>query len=159
LDFGLGIVACFGLGGRDIPDGFEQAAGVEPVDPFEGGELDGLERPPRPPPMDHLSLEQAVDRLGQSIVVAVADAADGWLDTGLGEPLGVAQSKVLRAPVAGMHEAAALEGTALVQGLLQSVEHEGGIGGSGDPPTDDAAGEDVDHESDHCRSQTKSRRR
>jgi hypothetical protein len=39
----LGIVARFGFSGRDIPDGFEQAAGVEPVNPCEGGELDGLE--------------------------------------------------------------------------------------------------------------------
>lgn len=46
-----------------------------------------------------------------------------------------------------MHEAAALEGTALVQRLLQSIENEGGVGGSRDPPADDAAGEDVDHES------------
>lgn len=50
-------------------------------------------RPPRGAPrataMDHLGLEEAVDRLGQSIVVAVTDAADGRLDTGLGEPLRV----------------------------------------------------------------------
>jgi len=63
----LGIVARFGLGGRDIPDGFEQAAGVEPVDPFEGGELDGFERSPRATLMDDLGLEQADDRFGESI--------------------------------------------------------------------------------------------
>ena len=67
MHLGLGIVARFGLGGRDIPDRFEQAAGVEPIDPFECGELDGLEGTPRPTPMDHLGFEQAVDRLGQSI--------------------------------------------------------------------------------------------
>ena len=39
----LGVVARFGLGGRDVADGLEQAAVVEPVDPFEGGELDGFE--------------------------------------------------------------------------------------------------------------------
>ena len=43
MDLGLGRVARFGLGTRDIPDRVEQAAGVEPVAPFEGGELDGLE--------------------------------------------------------------------------------------------------------------------
>jgi hypothetical protein len=45
-----------------------------------------------------------------------------------------------------MHEPAALEGATLVQGLLQGIEHEGGAGGSRDPPADDAAGEDIDHE-------------
>ena len=57
---------------------------IEPIDPFEGGKLDGFETAPRPAPMDHLGLEQPVDRLGQGIVVAVADTADGGLDAGLG---------------------------------------------------------------------------
>ena len=97
---GLGIVACFSFGGRDIPDRFEQAAGIEPIDPFEGRELDGLERPPRAAPMDQLGFVEAVDRLGERVVVAVADAADGRLDAGLREPLGVADRQVLRASVA-----------------------------------------------------------
>ncbi len=122
MHLGLGIVARFSLGGRDIPDRFEQTTGVEPVDPFEGGELDGLERPPWSTPMDQFGFEQPVDRLGEGIVVAVADAADGRLDTGLGEPLGVADRQVLRAPIAMVHEPTTLVGTALVQGLLQSVE-------------------------------------
>ena len=57
MHLGLGIVTRFGLGGRDIPDGFEQTAGVEPVDPFEGGELDGLEAPPWAAPMDDFGFE------------------------------------------------------------------------------------------------------
>ena len=89
--------SCFGLGGKDSPDRFKQAAGVEPVDPFEGGELDGLERPPRAASMDHLGLVQAVVRLGQR---AVADASDGRLGTSCGEALGVAQRKGSRTPVA-----------------------------------------------------------
>ena len=44
---------------------------------------------PRAAPMDDLGLEQAVDRLGERVVVAVADAADGGLDASLGQPLGV----------------------------------------------------------------------
>ena len=39
---------------------------VEPVDPFEGGELDGLERAPGPAPADDLGLVEAVDRLGRA---------------------------------------------------------------------------------------------
>ena len=62
---------------------------VEPVDPFEAGELDGFERPPGPAPVDHLGLVEAVDGLGQRVVVAVADTADGRLDAGFGQALGV----------------------------------------------------------------------
>ena len=91
-------VARLNLGGRHVADGFEQAAGIEPVDPFEGGELDRLEGPPWPAPMDHLDLEQTVDRLGQGVVVAVPDAADRGLAPRLRQPLRVAQGEVLRAP-------------------------------------------------------------
>ena len=63
----LGVVAVFGLGGRDVADGLEQAAGVEPVDPFEGGDLDGLEAAPWPEPADDLGLKQADHRLGERV--------------------------------------------------------------------------------------------
>ncbi len=43
--------------------------------------------------MDDLGLVEAVDRLGESVVVAVADAADGGLDAGLGQALGVADAE------------------------------------------------------------------
>jgi hypothetical protein len=48
---------------------------VEPVDPFERGELDGFERPPGATSVDHFCLVKAIDRLGQSIVIAVANEA------------------------------------------------------------------------------------
>jgi len=127
LDLGFGIVTGFGLGGRDISDWFEQTTGIEPVDPFEGSELDGYDRPPRAASMDHLGFEQAVDRLGQRVVLAVADAADGRLDARLRQPLGVADRQVLRDPVAMMHEPTTLVGTTLVQGLLQGIQHEGSV--------------------------------
>ena len=44
----LSIVARFSLGGRDVSDRFEQPSVVEPVDPFQGGELNGLEVAPGP---------------------------------------------------------------------------------------------------------------
>jgi hypothetical protein len=47
-------------------------------------------------PVNDLCLVEAVDRFGESIVVAVADAADGRLDTGLCKPLGVSNADVLR---------------------------------------------------------------
>ena len=68
MRLGLGIIARFRLGGRDIADWFEQPAVAEPVDPFERGELNRLEAAPWPAPVDHLGLEQAVDRLGERIV-------------------------------------------------------------------------------------------
>lgn len=95
----MGIIACFRLGGRDIADGFEQPSVIEPIYPFQGGVLDGLERAPRPTPMDHLGLEQADDRLRQRVIVRIADAADGRFDAGLSEALGVADADVLRAAV------------------------------------------------------------
>ena len=90
------MVARFGLGGRYVADGFEETAVVVPGDPLESGVLHCLEAPPWSSPMDHLGLEQADDRLRQSIVVGVTDAAHGGLDPGLGQPLRVAQRKILR---------------------------------------------------------------
>ena len=39
--------------------------------------------------MDHLGLVEADDGFSQSVIVRVAPAADGRLNTRLGEPLGV----------------------------------------------------------------------
>jgi hypothetical protein len=39
----LRIVARFSLGRRDIFDRLQQSSMIEPVDPFERGELDGLQ--------------------------------------------------------------------------------------------------------------------
>lgn len=54
--------------------------------------------------MDDLRLEQAVDGLREGIVVAVADAADGRLNPGLGEAFRVLDRQILRAPVGMIHE-------------------------------------------------------
>lgn len=61
---------------------------IEPVDPFEGRELDVGHRLPGAVAVDLLGLEQADRRLGQGVVVAVADAADRRVDAGLDEPGG-----------------------------------------------------------------------
>ena len=45
-------------------------------------------------------------------------------------------------------EAAAPDGPALVQGLLQSVQHEAGMSRAGDTPADDTPRKDVDDEGD-----------
>ena len=96
--------------------------------------------------MDHLGFVEAVDRLGESVVVAVADAADGRLDAGLGEPLGVADRDVLQAAVRVMNEPTVPDGTARVESLLQGIQHEAGMSGARDPPADGSTGEDIDDE-------------
>jgi hypothetical protein len=60
------------------------------------------------------------------VIVGVADSTDGGFDACLSEVLGVADAHVLRSTVRVTDEAAAGEGTALVQVLLQGVEHEVG---------------------------------
>jgi hypothetical protein len=47
-----------------------------------------------------------------------------------------------------MDEAAAPDGPALVQGLLQRVQHEAGVRRAGDTPADDAPRKDVDDKGD-----------
>ena len=77
IDVGRGsIILLFGFGRRDVADGLQQPTMVEPVDPFERGIFDCFEAAPWSTPVDHLSLVKAIDRLGQSVVIAIADAAD-----------------------------------------------------------------------------------
>lgn len=91
---------------------------VEPVDPFECGVFDGLEGSPRSSTMDHLGLVKAVNRLGQSVVLAIANATDRRLDPSLGETLGVLDGHVLRPAVAMMDEAAPMGQPAIMKCLL-----------------------------------------
>ena len=90
-DLKLGVVGGFRLGGRDVADGLEQTPVVEPVDPFERGELDRLEGAPWTTPVDHLGLEEADDGFSQGLVVGVANTAVRWLNPRLGEALGIAE--------------------------------------------------------------------
>lgn len=83
------------LGGWDHPDGFEQAAVVEPVDPLEHGELDVVDVTPRTVSADDLGLEQSDDRLSKGVVVRVAHGPDRGGDAGLAEPFGVGDRDVL----------------------------------------------------------------
>ena len=76
----LGIVGAFGLCGRDVSDRLKKAACVEPVDPMQGGKFDILDTAPRVAAMDHFGLVEAVDRLGERVVVGISDASDGRFD-------------------------------------------------------------------------------
>ena len=127
--FAGGIGICFGLSGRDVADGAQQAATIEPVvGPFEGGVFDGLERSPRAVPVDRLGLVKAVDRFGQRVVVAVADAAYRRIHPGFGRALGIFDRQVLDAAVAVTHETRSPGGLAGVYRLLQGIQNEAGMG-------------------------------
>ena len=97
-DLKLSIAGGFRLGGWDVADGLEHASIVEPANPFEGGELHGLERAPRTAPMDHLGLEEADDGFSQDIVVRIPDTANRRFDARLGETLGLLNRHVLSSP-------------------------------------------------------------
>ena len=85
----LDVVGGLELRGRNIAERLEETAIVEPIDPFENGELDGFATPPRAATVDDLGLEQRVDGFGKRVVVRVAFATDRGLYARLGEPLGV----------------------------------------------------------------------
>lgn len=141
-----GVVSLLGFGGRDIADRSHQAAVIEPVDPLERGELDSLEGSPRPTPMDDLGLVKPVDGLSEGIVVAVANAADGGFDPGFGEPLAVSNADVLRASVGMVHQTTAFDWSALVQGLLEGIEHEARMRRSRYAPANNPSGIGIDDE-------------
>lgn len=84
------VEVCFGFGWRDVPDGLEKTAVVEPVHPFERRVFHGFEAAPWAAAVDELGIEQAVDRLGQRVVITVANAADRRLDACFGKTFGVA---------------------------------------------------------------------
>ena len=70
------VEVCLSFRWRDVADGFEEAPVIEPVDPFEGGELHGFDVSPRASSMDHFGLVETVDALCQGVVLTVPDAAD-----------------------------------------------------------------------------------
>jgi len=88
----------FVLGRRHVADRFEQPPIVEPVNPFERRVLHRIVSSPRPATVDHLSLVEPDDGLGEGVVVGVAHTAD------LGDPLAVADRQVLTAAVAVVAE-------------------------------------------------------
>src|SRR5690606_1559643 len=105
----------------NITDRLKKALVIEPPDPFERGELDVFESSPRPPLADHFRFVEANHRFGEGIVVRVASAADGRLDAGFRQPLGVANGEILHAAVAVMNELLSLGFVAVPERLLKRV--------------------------------------
>ena len=69
------MVFCFGFCWRNISDGFEQAPAIEPIDPFQRCELDGLEGAPGSAAVDYFGLVKTIDGFGEGIVIGVSGAA------------------------------------------------------------------------------------
>lgn len=91
-----------------------QARGVEPVDPFQGRELDFFDGPPGPAGFDQFGLVGGVHGLCEGVVVGVADGADRPGDAQLGKAVRIGQRHVLGAAIRVVHES------------LPWVVHEGG---------------------------------
>ena len=64
----MSVVEVLGLHGRDVAAVLVEAAVVEPVDPFGGGVLDGVQGAPGTAGLDQFGLVEAVDGFGESIV-------------------------------------------------------------------------------------------
>ena len=113
---------------------------VKPGHPFEGGQFQSFFRFPRCPAVNQLGFVQAVDGLGQGVVVAVTATAHRGCNFGLCQPLGVANSDVLRPSVGVVGQRPITLGSAGVQRLLQRIQNEVSAHRTADPPTDDAPG-------------------
>lgn len=89
------VVGLFQFGWWEVPAGLEHAAVVEPVDVFQGGDLDLFNGPPWTAGFDQFGLEQADDRFGQGVVIGIADATHRREGSDLGEALGERDRPVL----------------------------------------------------------------
>ena len=78
------------------------------------------------------SAYRAVGRLGERVVLGIDDAFDGRLDTSIFRSLGVFDRHISSAAIRVTHEAATNR-PAIMQHLLQRVEHEAPLRGD-DPP-------------------------
>ena len=148
----LSVVGVLEVGGWDVAAVLVEASVVEPVDPLGGGDLDVVDALPRPSRLDQFGLVETVDRLCKGIVERVADRPHRGGDAGLGQPLAVAQRRVLGSSVAVGHHrvkracidrAGALAGP---DGLLEGVQDELGGHRGAAPPAQDPAGVGVGHE-------------
>ncbi len=82
--------------GRNIADGLQDAPVVESIDPCEGNKFASLEGFPGTP-VDEFALIEAVDGLGECVVVRIVDAAERWLDAGFGQAFSVFDRDTLAA--------------------------------------------------------------
>jgi hypothetical protein len=121
---GLGMVARFSLGGRDMSDRLEQAVSIVSVDPFEAVNCTVAAPAMGRAPVDHPGLEQVVDCFLISIVATVADAADRGLDTGFEPSPDMVDRDVLHTAIAVLHQTTLADRPVITQRRLGCVEYE-----------------------------------
>ena len=124
---------CRGL----IANRSKDSAIIEPVHPFERGELDVFDAPPGAASADDLGLVEAIDRLSERVVIGVTNTADRAFDARLDESVGIADRQVLTTSIAVMDEAFAL--WSRVYRLLKSIERQVSAQRTGHSPANDAA--------------------
>ncbi len=76
-----------------------QAGVVEPAEVLDDGDL-GLEAAREGASADELGLQRADEALGHRVVIGVGDRPDGGCDAEVGQPLDVAEARVLAAAIA-----------------------------------------------------------
>jgi hypothetical protein len=113
-----GVIPVLGFGWRYIPDRLQKPSMIEPIDPFQGGELHRIEAAPWSTPIDDFGLVESVDRFGEGVVVTVADASDRRFDASFCQSLGIPNGHVLNAAIRVMHEAASMSGAPIMKCLL-----------------------------------------
>jgi hypothetical protein len=67
----LSVIGRLQIDGWDVAAVFVEAAVVKPVDPFGGGQLDLLDGAPGLARFDQLGFVEAVDGLGQRVVIGL----------------------------------------------------------------------------------------
>lgn len=77
--------------------------------------------------MDEFGLAKTVDRFGQSVVLAVANAADRRRDPGLGKAFCILDREVLAAAVAVVDQATMMNWPPVVDRLFEGIQHEAGM--------------------------------
>jgi hypothetical protein len=98
--------------------------------------------------MEDLRFEPPVNRLGQRIVVAVADTANRRFDPRRGQALRLADGQGLAAPVAVMNQSHCLGWTAFMDRLFQGIQDETRVRRGADAPADNAPGISIDDDGD-----------
>jgi hypothetical protein len=77
--------------------------------------------------MDQFGFVEPIDRFGERVVVAVADAADRRHETGLGQALRILDRDVLHAAIGVVDKPATGDRFSIMDSLLQRIEHEAGV--------------------------------
>ena len=70
-----GLLILFGFGWQDVANGLRQEPAIEPVAPLQCYELDGFERSPKRPLVDHSNFAKAIDHIICARSILVRDLA------------------------------------------------------------------------------------